>query len=155
MRALIPDDVIFSLQRVYVDRLLSGNKCVELRRRAPSLDSGTRVWLYSKVPHGEVVGVGVLEEVETDNPVNLWKKYSQCAGLTQEEFFSYFAGVELGAALIFYSVARLRRPIPLSQLKKLEANFHPPQFFRRVKSTALRNELDTAETEPPRDPCDH
>ena len=90
MRPLSPDDVIFSLQRVYVEGLLSGNKCVELRRRVPSLESGTRVWLYSKVPDGELVGVGILEEVKTGNPVDLWRKYSRCAGLTKQEFFSYF-----------------------------------------------------------------
>lgn len=155
MRALIPDDVIFSLQRVYVDGLLSGSKCVEFRRRVPSLDSGTRVWLYSKVPDGEVLGVGVLEEVETGNPADLWKKYSQCSGLTRNEFFSYFSGVERGAALIFDTVARLRHPIPLSRLRELEPNFHPPQFFRHVKSEALRNRLTSAETEEPTSPCEH
>lgn len=155
MRPLSPDDVIFSLQRVYVEGLLSGNKCVELRRRVPSLESGTRVWLYSKVPDGELVGVGILEEVKTGNPVDLWRKYSRCAGLTKQEFFSYFVGVERGAALVFDTVARLRHPISLSQLKELEPNFHPPQFFRRVKSGALRNELIAAETEIPKNPCDH
>ena len=155
MRALIADDVIFSLQRIYVDGLLSGSKCVELRRRIPSLDSGTRVWLYSKVPDGELVGVGVLSEVDSGNPAELWEKYSQCSGLTEAQFFAYFEGIEKGAALTFDTVARLRRPIPLSELKELEPNFHPPQFFRRVKSDALRYELGLAEMDPPCDPCDH
>lgn len=155
MRALIPDDVIFSLQRVFVDGLLSGKKCVELRRRVPSLDSGTRVWLYSKVPDGELLGVGVLCEVDAGNPAYLWKKYSQCSGLTEAQFFSYFEGVKKGAALTFNSVARLRRPITLSKLKELEPNFHPPQFFRRVRSSSLRRELGEAETDFPCDPCDH
>lgn len=155
MRALIPDDVIFSLRRVYVDGLLSGNKCVELRRRVPSLDGGTRVWLYSKIPDGQILGVGILEEVEIGKPADLWEKYSQCSGLTKDDFFTYFSGVENGAALIFDTVARLRNPISLSELKELEANFHPPQFFRRVKSDALKRHLILAETETPSPPCDH
>jgi predicted transcriptional regulator len=155
MRALIPDDVIFSLRRVFVDGLLSGRKCVELRRRIPSLDNGTRVWLYSKMPDGELLGVGILSEVDADNPRGLWKKYAQCSGLTEAQFFTYFEGVKKGAALTFETVTRLRRPIPLSELKELEPNFHPPQFFRRVKSDALRCELGLAEMDPPCDPCDH
>jgi predicted transcriptional regulator len=155
MRALIPDDVIFSLQHTYAEGLLSGSKCVELRRRVPTLDSGTRVWLYSKVPAGEVIGIGVLSEVATGRPDELWREYSQCSGLTEDEFFAYFSGVQRGAALIFDSVARLLNPISLNALRALEPSFHPPQFFRRVKSDALRNALDRSETSVPQDPCDH
>lgn len=155
MRALIPDDVIFSLQRVYVDGLLSGDKCVELRRRAPSLDGGTRIWLYSKIPDGRIMAVGVLQKIETGKPEALWEKYSQCSGLTEREFFTYFSGIENGAALIFDTVAKLHNPIPLSELKELEASFHPPQFFRRVKSDALKKRLALAETGTPKAPCDH
>lgn len=155
MYSLIPDDVIFSLRNAYAEGLLSGTKCVELRRRVPALDSGTRVWLYAKVPTGEVIGVGILSEVETGSPTELWKQYSQCSGLSEEDFFAYFAGVDKGAALRFDSVARLVSPIALDALKSLEPNFHPPQFFRRVRSQALRQELENSETSVPHDPCDH
>jgi predicted transcriptional regulator len=155
MRALIPHDVIFSLQNAYAEGLISGTKCVELRRRVPALDSGTRVWLYSKVPTGGVVGVGILSEVETGSPTELWKQYSQCSGLSENDFFTYFAGVDKGAAMRFVTVARLVNPITLDALKSLEPNFHPPQFFRRVRSQALRQELVNSETSLPHDPCDH
>jgi predicted transcriptional regulator len=152
---MTPEDVIFSLQRVYVDGLISGHKCVELRRRVPALVRGTRIWLYSKIPDGEVLGVGILGEIETDHPANLWEKYSQCSGLTRGEFFSYFAGIERGAALTFDTVAKLKQPISLSELRELEPNFHPPQFFRRVRSGALRDQLKAATMESPSARCSH
>lgn len=155
MRALGATDVIFSLRRLYIEGLLSGSKCVELRRRAPILDPGTRVWLYSKIPDGEIIGVAVLDGVEVASPADLWGKYSACAGLGEVDFFGYFSGVDVGAALKFKSVAKLFRPISLQRLKELEPNFHPPQFFRRVVSPALQQELATSQTAVHRQPCDH
>jgi predicted transcriptional regulator len=155
MRSLIPEDVIFSLQNAYAEGLLSGTKCVELRRRVPSLDCGTRVWMYSKIPTGEVVGIGLLSEVAIGRPDELWSEYSQCSGLAESEFFRYFDGVERGAALVFSSVARLINPISLSTLKTLVPGFQPPQFFSRVKSATLRRTLRAAETTAPHDPCGH
>ena len=155
MRSLIPADVIFSIRRIYVDGLLSGKKCVELRRRVPMLDVGTRVWFYSKIPDGELRAVGVLEGIKTGAPSELWERYSRCSGLTKDEFFLYFAGVDQGAALVFDTVARLKRPIPLAELRELEPNFQPPQFFRHIRSSALRDELTTAAVEPPSPHCNH
>lgn len=155
MHSLISDDVIISLRRVYADGLLSGTKCVELRRRAPALKNGTRVWLYAKVPTGQVIGVGILGEVATGTPDELWSQFHDCAGLTQKEFYEYFKGVEKGAALKFESVSPLISPIALDELKRLELNFQPPQFFRRVKSQALRSQLKNSKTGPASNPCAH
>jgi predicted transcriptional regulator len=155
MRALSSEDIIISLEKVYADALLSGSKCVELRRRVPYLKTGVRVWFYSKIPVGCLVGVGILDDVAIAAPKVLWDAYSHCSGIGEDDFFEYFSGVSEGAALLFSSVSSLQEPIRLDVLKSLEDNFHPPQFFRRVKSKALLERLQCAALEAWVSPCDH
>jgi predicted transcriptional regulator len=155
MRTLETDDVVISIRQVFLDLLFEGQKCVELRRRPPSIHHGARIWLYSKLPIGKLVGVAILDEIVTMHPRDLWLAYSSCAGISEEEFFRYFAGVNRGAAISFKTVSRLKRPIPLSELRTLEPGFQPPQFFQRVYSSHLLAAFELAEVERPLPLCDH
>lgn len=155
MRPLIAEDVIISLQKSFADGLVSGIKCVELRRRVPYLKRGIKVWFYTKVPIGSIVAYGVLNDVAIASPDTLWNTYSHCSGLKHEEFNRYFNGVREGAALLFTRVFPLHDPVSLHKLKALEPNFHPPQFFRRIQSPVLQEWLNSADVGPEVRPCEH
>lgn len=148
-------DVFISLKDVHARGLLNGSKCVELRRRAPRLRAGTRVWFYVKVPIGRVLGYGTLSGVTVASPATLWEKYDRCAGLSQSEFEGYFKGIGLGAVLEFATITPLEQTISLSELREFHANFQPPQFYARLTSEALRMRLHSSRRGSEFRPCDH
>lgn len=65
-------------------------------------------------------------------PEELWFKVKDCAGITEEEFNSYYIGSERAFGIFIKRFWHLKTPIDLCKLKKKWANFHPPQSYRYI-----------------------
>lgn len=123
---------LISLEERFAEGILSGEKLVELRRRPMRLNAGTTVWMYVKVPVGEVIGSAQVHSLHTLAPQTLWRKYGDVSGLSRAEFFDYFSGVERGFVLVLDNPVRLNNPVPLERLRILNDGFQPPQFFQHL-----------------------
>lgn len=142
------DDILISVQSRFINGMLAGTKRVELRRRAPRIDTGTRIWIYDKAPVAAVRAVAILATIETMAPEPLWRRYETTLGLSHGEYKEYLAGCEQATALTLEHVSPIR-PVSLDQLRKLSRNFHPPQFYLRMEChrsllAALERHLDPA-----------
>ncbi len=123
-------NVLISLERRHADGIISGKKKVELRNRRMNLSKGDRIWVYSKKPEACVVMVATVKAVAEDNPEVLWDEYRKVCGITKEEFFTYFGGVEIGYAISLSKIERLPSPPSLEEIRRKDSNFHPPQFSK-------------------------
>lgn len=128
----MPENVLISLEPRHVKNILEGTKTVELRRRRIPLNPGARVWIYSKVPRGQVEALGIVREVVERHPGQIWQQYGRGSGVSLEEFHRYFGDVELGHAIVFQEVQRLKPILSLNNLRRRVRGFHPPQFFKRL-----------------------
>lgn len=135
------EHVLISLRPNLIDAFLSGEKCVELRRRAPKLRSGTLVWFYAKLPYGRIMAVAKLRNVTIEKTGAIWQVYKACMGITKAEFDAYVSDIETAAVLSFDSITPVSHPLGLQELRELEPGFQPPQFFRRMRSSKLLNRL--------------
>jgi predicted transcriptional regulator len=126
------DDILISLSPRHVNKILDGTKTVELRRRRIAVRPGTRVWIYSKVPRGQVEALGIVKEVIERHPCRIWQDYRHTIGISLEEFYEYFRDRELGHAIVFQKILLLRPALSLNTLRKQVLGFHPPQFFKRL-----------------------
>jgi predicted transcriptional regulator len=126
---------VLSVRPVYVERILSGEKTVELRRRFPNLSNSCRVLLYSTSPVQAIVCRAELKEVSHHSLHSLWKHFSDAIGVTRQEFNAYFAGVDNGYALRLSKVRALAQPLHLSDLARDYA-FHPPQSYCYWKTSS-------------------
>jgi len=127
------DPIMLSVAPQYARAILAGVKGVELRRRAPRLEGGTRAWLYSTLPVGEVVAMLTIDKVVEAPLAELWRRYGPHTAITRAAFDAYFNGLERGAALIIRDVQALKEPVSLQALRE-EGAFHPPQFYRRMRA---------------------
>lgn len=125
-------DILISVHKQYVTQMLSGMKTVELRRRAVPLTPGSRVWIYTKAPTAAVEALGVVSSVLLASPNTIWKTYQAVTGISHIEFENYFKGSQIGCAIVFEKVLRLKNAVPLRDLRNKIENFHPPQFFKRL-----------------------
>lgn len=142
------DTIMLSVSPVYARAIVSGMKSVELRRRAPRVADGTRAWLYSTLPVGEVVALLTIETVIEAPISHIWHLYGSRSAISQAAFESYFDGLDSGAALIIGDVQPLKTPISLEEMRQHGA-FHPPQFYRRVHHDATGRRLAASELFPP------
>ena len=78
---------LISLEERFAEGILDGTKQVELRRRPMRLSVGATIWLYVKVPIGEVIGSVEVLSLQALAPSTLWRRYGDVSGLRRSEFF--------------------------------------------------------------------
>jgi predicted transcriptional regulator len=126
------DHALISLEERFAEGILNGTKLVELRRRPMRLSVGTTIWMYVKVPIGEVTGSAVIGSMHSLAPTTLWRRYGDVSGLRKAEFFHYFKGNKKGFVLVLEKPKRLTCPVSLARLRQLKGAFQPPQFFQHL-----------------------
>ncbi len=122
-------DVVFSIKPDYCDKIVSGVKTVELRRRFPmSMPKGTTALIYATSPTRAMLGIAEIGEVHRRTPEEIWETFAERACIARKDFDSYFDGVEHGFAIELKRARRLRRALELQELRD-RFNFEPPQSF--------------------------
>lgn len=149
------EHAIISLRPNLIDAFLAGEKCVELRRRAPKLVAGTLIWFYGKIPCGKVMAVGKLQCIAITPTDEIWRNYRKCIGIGKAEFDEYLGDLDEAAVLSFETIARITTPVGLSDLRQIESRFQPPQFFRMVRGGALLDRLMQSQPSEFRPVCSH
>ncbi len=123
-------DVLFSVKPFYANKILDGEKTVELRRKFPeTVRKGTVAVIYSSSPVRAVVGVARIESVSRLSLSEIWKLHGEAACITKRDFESYFTGLRFGYAI---GLAEVRELINCVSLAKLRCAFGiaPPQSYR-------------------------
>jgi predicted transcriptional regulator len=128
MGVMVPKyDAIISIHPHYASAILDGAKTVELRRKIPSLETGTRLWIYATRPTCAVVGFAVLGSVVKAHPESIWDRFQSNAAIGHNEFQEYFNGASQAVALCLLDAQRSFTSVSLLQLRSLRSGFHPPQ----------------------------
>jgi predicted transcriptional regulator len=127
------ENILISVERKYVARMLSGSKTIELRRRALRVSIGTIVWIYSTAPYALVDTVARVETIVSGPPRSLWETYKERTGVTREEFDNYFLKTSIGWGVVLRDIQPLRAAVTLTALRRHTRMFHPPQFFMRLQ----------------------
>lgn len=126
-------EAIISIRPHFVGSILSGKKTVELRRRIPKVEVGTRLWIYATKPIGAVVASSIVQRVIAGSPADIWEKVHDLAGLDREAFDGYFAGSARAVAL-FLTGTREGIPLYLEDLRNIRLRFQPPQVISKIAS---------------------
>lgn len=125
------ENALISIRPNYAKSILDGIKKVELRRRVPSIDIGTRLWIYATRPQGEIVGSAIVESIIRGTPEEVWNMFMEDTGVSRSEFDSYFCGTTCALALVLSNVESCR-PIGINRLRELFSGFHPPRVMTRL-----------------------
>jgi len=126
-------DVVFSIKPEYSEKILSGEKTVELRRRFPTdIPNGTCALIYATTPTRALTGIALIGDVARMSPKEIWKVYSSRACIKRRDFDAYFDGVQNGVVIELRHARSLRRAVPLDELRD-RFNFEPPQSFLYAK----------------------
>ncbi|MBB3441847.1 hypothetical protein [Rhizobium sp. BK379] len=127
----MPHNAIISIRPLFVDAILSGAKTVELRRRIPSIDIGTKLWIYATLPVGAVVGAAIAQDFHYASPAELWVRYARHAAIPRDDFDAYFLGTDRGVGIELSSVQKIE-PISIEYLRVMRDGFHPPQVLTKI-----------------------
>ena len=138
-------EAIISIYPNHADAILDGRKTIELRRRIPTLPTGTRLWIYATRPTGAIVGYVTIREVSRARPLTIWRKYRAAAAVDYATFAAYFAGAKEAVAILLATAKRIV-PVTVEQLREIRDSFHPPQvvtLLSTAEAKALRKIVST------------
>lgn len=83
-------DIIISIKHAFAEKIYSGEKRYELRKRIPNVKLGTRCWIYEPKPVGKVTGfftyLGCFRETK-EEVYNYCRDY---IGINREAFMQYY-----------------------------------------------------------------
>jgi predicted transcriptional regulator len=126
-------DIVISVQQKFVARIVAGEKAAELRRRAPRIQPGCRVWIYTKAPEAVISICVTVDRIVTGSPGDIWRSHRSDLGVSLAEFEKYFWGTDSACAIFFKQVEDVSPGVALSEIRSKSKGFHPPQFFKRLE----------------------
>lgn len=136
-------DLILSIKPEYSDKILVGEKTVELRRRFPAAaGKGVVAYIYSTSPIRALVGAAEIQDVERLPISALWRRHGKSASIGKTDFETYFQGLDEGYALLMARPRSFLRPLDLAELKE-RFGFKAPQSYLYAKpglQRVLQNE---------------
>ncbi|QCC84674.1 ASCH domain-containing protein [Desulfovibrio desulfuricans] len=122
--------ILISIRQKYVESIINGKKRAEIRRMFP--DGVSRVYVYVPTPKRHVIGFFEVKEVHRLPVAQLWKQVGRISALSQDYFFAYLSGKEVGTSIYFDEFTVLPHSTPLAELRQRFPKFHPPQSFMYV-----------------------
>lgn len=124
--------ILVSIKPEYVERILAGEKKVELRRRSPHrvADGGTML-IYETTPRRAIVASCDVIAVETLPLGALWRRYGHVSGITRRAFNEYYKGCATGVALRLGNVRSAKRQLDLDRMRSTY-ELTPPQSFAYI-----------------------
>jgi predicted transcriptional regulator len=125
-------DILVSIRPTYANKILSGQKTVELRRKFPHLSAiGVTALIYSTSPVQAIVGYARIKDVLHLPIPQIWREHGDAAGIAKRDFDAYFEGVDYGFAILLEDARTLKHQLRAVELQN-ELGFVPPQSFRYV-----------------------
>jgi predicted transcriptional regulator/ribosomal protein S18 acetylase RimI-like enzyme len=130
--------ILMSIKGEYVDRILSGQKCVEIRRRFSEEHKGSVALLYATQPIGKVLGDALISEVITGHPQNIWKQFHSFIGASKEEYDNYCLNAETVSAVFLSQVSKYPHPFDWdSVMDSFVGIQRPPQSYQKIPKATL------------------
>jgi predicted transcriptional regulator len=134
--------VLFSIRPFYANKILAGQKTVELRRRFPEVGmSGSTAMIYCTSPVKAIVGSAQITEVQKLPLSMLWKSHGDAACIAKDDFKEYFSGQDHGFAIILTGAKTLTGRLSAHDLE-VDFGIVPPQSYRYLteECVALLND---------------
>lgn len=110
---------VLTVQSGPLEKILSGEKTVEIRARFSKHWEGRRISLYATRPNSGLAGEATVAQVFEGPPNRIWEHFGSLAGCTRSEFETYVAGRDKVSAIYLTDVRAFRDRIPLAQLTAL------------------------------------
>ena len=101
---------LLSIKPKYVEKILLGEKNIELRRKFAVSNKGNVALLYATKPVGKVLGDALIEDVIIDLPQKIWKEFHYFIGCSKLEFDTYTKDCVTISAIFLNKVSRYPHP---------------------------------------------
>lgn len=125
----MPELALMSIKPKYAYKILTGEKKYEFRRRKPSFYPDTIIVVYATLPEGKFIGHFTINKILSEEIHKLWEIVEGEAGISYQEYLSYFGNHKVAYALEVGRVFSWRQPVALKKAQEIDPSFNPPQSY--------------------------
>lgn len=127
-------EILLSLKPEYSDKIFSGEKKFEFRKRKPK-HAFEVVLVYESHPTKKIVGKFSVKKIISGSPRDVWKMCRKLGGIGKNDFFEYCGNEKTIYAFEIDKALRFDSPVDPSNLNP---KFNPPQSFTYLNKSLLR-----------------
>ncbi|PJG85395.1 ASCH domain-containing protein [Conservatibacter flavescens] len=120
--------ILMSIKPEYVEKIFSGEKKYELRRKI-FIHRVKSIIIYSTYPVMKVVGEFEVKNIKIDSPSNIFNTYHNVICIDKEKFFKYFSNATKAYAIEIGQVFKYEEPKTLMSLGIKKA----PQSYMYIR----------------------
>ncbi len=126
--------LLISVKPQYARKIFSGEKTVELRKSAPrKANKDSLILIYVTSPVKELWGICKIEDIISNNPMDLWEEIGDKTGISINEYLAYYKESNNAYGIKLKDIKNfLEKPIKLDLIKNLIPDFAPPQTYRYI-----------------------
>lgn len=122
--------LLVSIKEKYVNKILSGEKTIELRKSKPKAQIGDTIVIYTTQPKKAITAIAVIKNIIVLAPTDMWVQHQSNLGVSKDEFENYYQANDKAIGIELSHVHVLDEEILLSAIKVVYPGFSPPQTFR-------------------------
>lgn len=115
-----------SIKRIYAERIIAGNKHIELRKRPIGMELGDLILLYETTPDSGIRGGFIADKTIALSVPQMWDKYHHNLGVDKGFYNFYFENCKFAYGTLIYRSFSFSF-LSLNQIHKLCPGFTPPQ----------------------------
>ncbi|MBP0029390.1 ASCH domain-containing protein [Roseofilum sp. Guam] len=135
MKQEYPKVLLLSIKPQYVQKILDGQKNIELRKTRPKLKKGDFILVYESSPTKCLRGWFEVQSISCENPQELWHKVQDNVGITKKEFDEYYKTSKVAIAIAIKSLYSTK--LSLEEVRETWETFKPPQSFYYLKKDEI------------------
>ena len=124
----------------YANKLISGEKDIELRKTKPHVQAGDYAIIYASAPAKVVLGYGKIKRIILCSPQEMWANFSSRLGIKEQDYLMYYMNSNKSVGIEFEMIKPIN-PISLAELRRVDPNFHPPQIYMYVSNEEIHKVL--------------
>jgi predicted transcriptional regulator len=126
--------IIISIKPQYVEKIKSGEKVIEIRKKFNHKWKGHRATIYATSPIKSLFGYVTISKIELEKPDIIWSKYQKDIGCNKSEFNDYIQNNKEIFALTLDNFESYKGSIPLNHLNHfVNEGLKPPQSYNSLK----------------------
>ena len=125
--------LFISVKQEYANKILSGEKTIELRKSKPNISKGDHVIIYSTSPVKAILGIAQVGDLLSYSPGKMWKLHSKDLGISRKDFINYYSDSQKSIGIVLRNITKYEYVIHLETIKKIAPKFSPPQTFKYFK----------------------
>lgn len=126
--------ILLSIKPQYVEKIISGEKRYEFRKREFKRRDIDTIVVYSSGNVKKLVGEIKFKRILSDTPYKIWQKTHVQSGMTEESFMRYYMNKDKAYAIVIDSFHLYNEPI---DLETKYPGVKAPQSYKYIDETNL------------------